>query len=91
MLSLTGGIMRDSNNRIGTIVSNHQIQFDGPTPQFGALYANGWNVDSAGHLRLGDQQIFYQCKSGDFYNLYDEKIDIDCSPAYLNVVGLVDC
>lgn len=91
LMSLTGGILRDSNNRIGTIVSNRQFQFDGPTPQYGAIYANGWSIDSNGNLNLGDVSTFFQCSSGDYYNLYDSKIDINCNEVNLKVVGLIDC
>ncbi|EGV62634.1 hypothetical protein CANTEDRAFT_115181 [Yamadazyma tenuis ATCC 10573] len=90
-MSLTGGILRDSSNRIGTMVSNRQFQFDGPTPQFGAVYANGWAADPDGYLVLGSQRVFYQCASGEFYNLYDQQIDTQCSPVNLRVVGLVEC
>lgn len=34
-------------------------------------------------LALGDSAIFYQCHSGNFYNLYDEDIAEQCSPIYL--------
>lgn len=91
LMSLNGGILRDSNNRIGTIVSNRQFQFDGPTPQYGAIYANGWSVDHDGDLNLGNSSTFFQCSSGDFYNLYDSKIDINCNEVNLKVVGLIDC
>lgn len=91
LMTLKGGILRDSSNRIGTIVSNRQFQFDGPTPQYGTVYANGWSIDSNGNLMLGDDAVFYQCASGDFYNLYDESIDADCTAVNLRTVALVEC
>lgn len=91
VMSLTGGILRDSNNRIGSIVENGQFQFDGPTPQHGTIYANGWSINQEGNLMLGDQGTFYQCASGDFYNLYDRKIDEECDEVNMTVVGLIDC
>lgn len=91
LMSLTGGIIRDSSNRIGTIVENRQFQFDGPTPQHGTIYANGWSISHDGNLMLGNQNTFYQCASGDFYNLYDQSIDKECDPVRLTVVGLIDC
>lgn len=90
-MSLRGGILRDAQNRIGSIVSSHQFQFDGPLPQHGTLYANGWTVSSKGRLALGNSTTFYQCASGDFYNLYDKKIAYQCNPVTLEVVELISC
>ena len=90
-LALKDGVLTDSKNRIGSIVSNRQFQFDGPTPQAGAIYAAGWSITSDGYLALGDQDVFYQCLSGNFYNLYDEHIAEQCSPIHLEVVELVNC
>ncbi|TID28476.1 hypothetical protein CANINC_002471 [Pichia inconspicua] len=87
---LKNGILYDSKNRIGSIVSNHQFQFDGPVPQAGAIYAAGWSIQD-GKLALGGSTTFYECLSGTFYNLYDEKIAEQCSPVVLNVIDLVDC
>ncbi|GMM33961.1 hypothetical protein DASC09_012860 [Saccharomycopsis crataegensis] len=89
-LTLHDSILVDSSNRIGSIVSNRQFQFDGPTPQAGAIYAAGWGVLD-GRLALANSTVFYQCLSGTFYNLYDENIGAQCSPVYLEVVKLVDC
>lgn len=90
-MTLTDGILRDSDDRIGCIVSGHQFQFDGPTPQHGAIYAAGWSVTKQGQLALGDSTKFYQCASGDFYNLYDEPIAFQCHPVTLDVVELIEC
>ncbi|CAL9731815.1 cell wall mannoprotein Cis3p [Monosporozyma unispora] len=90
-LTLENGILSDNKARIGSIVSNRQFQFDGPTPQAGAIYGAGWTITSEGNLALGAQDIFFQCLSGNFYNLYDEKIAEQCSPIHLEVVGLVEC
>lgn len=89
-ITLENGVLKDSHDRIGSIVSNRQFQFDGPTPQAGAIYAAGWSIKN-GHLVLGDDEIFWQCLSGDFYNLYDEAIGAQCTPIHLNVIDLVDC
>lgn len=91
LMSLRGGILRDTQNRIGSIVSSHQFQFDGPLPQHGTVYANGWNVSSKGRLALGNSTTFYQCASGEFYNLYDRKIAFQCKPVTLEVVELISC
>lgn len=90
-ISLNGGVLTDAEGRIGSIVSNRQFQFDGPPPQAGAIYAGGWSVTPAGNLALGDSDIFYQCLSGSFYNLYDESIGSQCHEIHLEVVSLVDC
>lgn len=90
-MTLTDGILRDSDNRIGCIVSGHQFQFDGPTPQHGAVFAAGWSVTKEGQLALGDSTKFYQCASGNFYNLYDEPIAFQCHPVTLDVVELIEC
>ena len=90
-LHLKDGVLTDAKGRIGSIVANHQFQFDGPPPQAGAIYAKGWSITPDGFLALGDSDVFYQCRSGDFYNLYNEHIAYQCSPVRLEVVGLVDC
>lgn len=91
LISLEDGILRDSNNRIGSIVMSHQFQFDGPVPQHGTIYAAGWSITSEGRLALGDSTKFYQCASGEFFNLYDEPIGYQCNPVVLEVVELIEC
>jgi hypothetical protein len=90
-LSLSDSVLTDSQGRIGSIVANRQFQFDGPPPQAGAIYAAGWSITEEGNLAIGDNDVFYQCLSGTFYNLYDESIGDQCSPIYLQAVDLVDC
>lgn len=90
-MQLNGSVLTDEKGRIGAIVSNRQFQFDGPPPQAGSIYAAGWSVTENGLLALGDQTIFYQCHSGDFYNLYDESIAEQCSAVHLGIVDLVEC
>lgn len=89
-ITLANGVLKDSHDRIGSIVANRQFQFDGPTPQAGAIYAAGWGIEG-GHLTLGGDDIFWECLSGSFYNLYDESIGEQCVPVYLNVIDLVEC
>ncbi|KAI5958087.1 hypothetical protein KGF57_002895 [Candida theae] len=90
-MTLRDSILRDSDGRIGCIVSGHQFQFDGPTPQHGAVFAAGWSVTKDGQLALGNSTKFYQCASGHFYNLYDQSIGFQCHPVTLDVVELIDC
>ena len=90
-MSLKKGILTDVKGRIGSIVANRQFQFDGPPPQAGAIYAAGWSITPEGNLALGNQDTFYQCLSGDFYNLYDEHIGSQCHEVYLQAIDLIDC
>nr|UHH90004.1 Pir11 [Candida metapsilosis] len=90
-MTLQDSILRDSDDRIGCIVSGHQFQFDGPTPQHGAVFAAGWSVTKDGQLALGNSTKFYQYASGHFYNLYDQSIGFQCHPVTLDVVELIDC
>lgn len=90
-LTLHDGVLRDSFGRIGSIVANRQFQFDGPPPQAGAIYAGGWSITPQGKLALGNSDNFYQCLSGDFYNLYDSVIGGQCQRVKLSLIRLVDC
>ncbi|KAB8299947.1 hypothetical protein EYC80_000189 [Monilinia laxa] len=77
-ITLNGGVLKDQQDRTGYIASNYQFQFDGP-PQTGAIYTGGWSVCSNGSLALGGSAVFYQCLSGNFYNLYTESQGQQCS------------
>ncbi|GMG60173.1 unnamed protein product [Ambrosiozyma monospora] len=90
-MTLSGGILLDGSGRVGSIVANRQFQFDGPPPQAGAIYAAGWSVTDDGKLAIGNTTTFYQCLSGNFYNLYDETLGEHCQPVYLNIVDLIKC
>ena len=90
-MTLKNGILVDGKGRIGSIVANRQFQFDGPPPQAGAIYAAGWSMTPEGNLAIGDNDVFYQCLSGNFYNLYDEHIGSQCTPVHLSAIDLVDC
>ena len=90
-MTLKDGILYDSHGRVGSIVANRQFQFDGPPPQAGAIYANGWSITPDGNLAIGDNDVFYKCLSGNFYNLYDETLGAQCSAIHLNIVSLTDC
>ena len=89
-MTLTDGVLKDTNNRWGSIVANRQFQFDGPIPQAGVIYSAGWSIKN-GYLYLGDSDVFYQCLSGDFYNLYDENVAAQCSAVKLSIIEFVDC
>ena len=89
-ITLDDGVLKDADGRTGYIASNYQFQFDGP-PQAGAIYTAGFTSCQNGSLALGGSNIFYQCLSGSFYNLYDRSWAAQCSPVTINTLGLVDC
>ena len=76
----------DSQGRTGYIASNNQFQFDDP-PQAGAIYTAGFSVCQDGSLALGADTTWYQCLSGNFYNLYDDNDAGQCSPVHISVIG----
>jgi len=85
-ITLQDGILKDSEGRTGYIAANRQFQFDGP-PQTGAIYTAGWSVCANNSLAIGNDAVFYQCLSGNFYNLYDEAQAAQCSEVYIDVIG----
>jgi len=90
-LSLSNGRLTDGKGRIGYIASNFQFQFDEGVPQAGAIYTTGFSVCDNGTLALGGSAIWWQCLSGNFFNLYDRDWAAQCSPVYLRVLGLKQC
>lgn len=91
LITLEDGILIDALDRIGSVVMSRQIQFDGPVPQHGAVYAAGWLITPAGRLTLGNSTVFWQCSSGEAHNLYDTQIHGQCAPVLLDVVKLIEC
>ena len=89
-LTLADGVLKDAQGRTGYIASNFQFQFDAP-PQAGAIYTSGFSVCSNGSLALGGSNVFYQCLSGNFYNLYNENWAAQCSPVTINTLTLITC
>lgn len=88
-LILTDGVLKDAQGRTGYIASNYQFQFDAP-PQAGALFTSGFSVCGNGSLALGGSNVFYQCLSGNFYNLYDRFWAAQCSPVTIETLTLQD-
>jgi len=84
--TLKGSVLTDAKSRIGAIVANHQFQFDGPPSQEGSIYTGGFSVCGNGSLALGGSNIFYQCKSGSFYNLYDEASGAQCEEVVIDII-----
>ncbi|KAM4063544.1 PIR protein [Hirsutella rhossiliensis] len=89
VMELKDSVLTDAQNRTGYIASNYQFQFDGP-PQAGSIYTGGFCVFNNGSLALGDTTIFYRCKSGNFYNLYDRHWAPQCDAIRIQVAPLSD-
>lgn len=89
-LTLNNGVLKDSHGRTGYIASNFQFQFDEP-PQAGAIITAGFSVCANGSLALGGSNVFYQCLSGNFFNLYDRNWAPQCSPVTINSLNLISC
>lgn len=83
--TLEDGVLRDGDSRFGYIAANHQYQYDNPI-QAGALYTTGWSICPNNTLALGGTTVFWQCTSGDFYNLYDTPIRTGCIAINLQIV-----
>lgn len=84
-LKLHEGNLIDSKGRTGYIASNYQFQFDGP-PQENAASIGGYSACQNGSLALAGSTIFYQCLSGDFYNLYDRYWAEQCQPIHIDIL-----
>jgi hypothetical protein len=84
-LTLANGVLKDAQGRTGYIADNYQFQFDAPA-QTGAIYTAGFSVCGNGSLALGGSNIFYECLSGDFYNLYDRHWAAQCEPILIDVL-----
>ncbi len=82
VVTLEDGSTFDAQGRTGYIASNYQFQFDAPA-QAGALFTSGFTVCGDNVLALGASKTFYQCLSGDFYNLYDRTWAAQCEPVSL--------
>ncbi|KAL8339713.1 hypothetical protein RB601_006020 [Gaeumannomyces tritici] len=79
VMSLKDSVAKDALDRTAYIASNFQFQFDGP-PQAGAIYTAGFSLCPNGLLALGNSTQFWQCKSGEFWNLYDRNWAAQCDP-----------
>lgn len=89
-LTLKDTVLTDAKGRIGYIASNYQFQFD-YGGQAGEIYTEGFTSCSNGSLALGGSEIFYQCLSGDFYNLYDRYWAAQCEPVRLVLAEIEEC
>lgn len=89
-ITLEDGVLKDQQGRVGYIAANYQFQFDGP-PQAGAIITAGFSICNNGSLALGGSNVFYQCLSGTFYNLYDRYWAAQCSPVTINALLIRKC
>ncbi|KAI0483699.1 hypothetical protein F4859DRAFT_409691 [Xylaria cf. heliscus] len=85
VLTLNDGSAVDAQGRTGYIASNYQFQFDAPA-QAGALFTSGFSVCDDNLMALGSSKTFFQCRSGDFYNLYDRTWAAQCEPVSIIAV-----
>jgi len=81
-LSLEDGKLTDQAGRTGYIAANYQFQFDQPV-QEGARETEGFGLCSNGSMSLMGSAVFYQCLSGDFYNLYSQSTGAQCIPIHI--------
>ncbi|OBT42107.1 hypothetical protein VE00_06514 [Pseudogymnoascus sp. WSF 3629] len=84
--TLKDGILTDAQGRIGSIVSNHQFQFDPAPGQVNAITTSGFSVCN-NKLGLRGSTNFFQCRSGNFFNLYDESIAPQCEPITIDIIS----
>ncbi|KAJ8109983.1 hypothetical protein OPT61_g7056 [Boeremia exigua] len=91
-LTLKDGILKDQAGRQGYIAANDQFQFDQPV-QAGALETEGFALCSNNTLALTAGQrpfgatTFWQCLSGDFFNLYADSQGMQCQQIYIQAVN----
>ncbi|KAI0405148.1 hypothetical protein F4802DRAFT_202864 [Xylaria palmicola] len=85
VVTLKDGSTFDATGRTGYIASNYQFQFDAPA-QAGALFTSGFSVCKDNLVALGSSKTFYQCLSGNFYNLYDRTWAAQCEPVSIIAV-----
>ncbi|PTB71883.1 cell wall protein, partial [Trichoderma longibrachiatum ATCC 18648] len=85
LLTLNDGVLKDAKGRTGYIASNFQWQFDQP-PQANALVTSGFSACDNGALGLKGSTTFWQCLSGNFYNLYDRNWAPQCQPVELVIL-----
>ncbi|RMZ71007.1 covalently-linked cell wall [Pyrenophora seminiperda CCB06] len=82
MISLKDGKLTDQAGRTGYIAGNYQFQFDSPV-QANAKETEGFGLCSNGSMSLMGSTVFYQCQSGDFYNLYSQSTGAQCIPIHI--------
>ena len=82
-----GGVLKDQAGRTGYIAANDQFQFDEPI-QAGAKVTAGFSLCANDTLALGGTAIWWQCLSGEFYNLYSTKQGNQCNEVYYEAINV---
>ena len=82
VLTLKDTILKDQSSRTGYISSNFQLQFDSP-PQAGSLAHSGFTLCHDGNLALNGTTTFFECPTGDAWNLYDRRWAEHCGAVRL--------
>jgi hypothetical protein len=67
------------------LLINHRFQFDAPV-QAGARQQSGFSLCGNNSLALGSSAVFYQCFSGNLYNLYSQSQGGQCFPIFIEAV-----
>ena len=88
--TLCEGVLKDQRSAIGSIVANHQFQFDNPI-QKDASHTCGWSIvekDCVKLLALDGCTDFWECPVDDCdtYKLYDSSIDDKCKEIEIIVI-----
>ena len=88
--TLCEGVLKDQHSAIGSIVSNHQFQFDKPA-QKDALHTCGWSIvekDCVKLLAVDGCTDFWECPVDDCdtYKLYNSAIDAKCKEIEIIVI-----
>lgn len=90
--TLKNTVLKDSHGRIGSIVANHQFQFDNPV-QPDALYTSGFSIEyENGYplLALNGETTFWDSQaSSSIWKLYDKPITNKSRQVKLVVIKVI--
>ncbi|CAL1186024.1 hypothetical protein FOB58_000835 [Candida parapsilosis] len=92
IFTLKNTVLKDTHERTGSIVANHQLQFDNPV-QPDALYTNGFSIKYVNGyplLALNDKTTFWDSQaSSPIWKLYDKPITYKSRSVELVVIKVV--
>lgn len=92
VFTLKNTVLKDSNGRIGSIVANHQFQFDNPV-QPDSLYTSGFSIEyEKGYplLALNGKTTFWDSQaSSSVWKLYDKPITYKSRSVELVVIRVI--
>jgi hypothetical protein len=86
---LDNSVLTDVRMRVGAIVANNQLQFDGPPAQIDSIFTTGWTVCGNDSIVLSGSAFFYRCLSGNFYKIYNKAITPQCQQITLKVTPVL--